>query len=128
MRQRGIPLGMAQHIALECAFITYRAIVKGSLVLPLDAEGYAQKLTAYVRTVAWWLRRNHRRAGDTMLRHARELDTETIMSRTSSIEPALELASEIAAEPRRGASCSRCWRPATGLATGRRQVGHAGGQ
>lgn len=99
MRQRGMSVGMAEDIALESAFITYRAIVKGSLVLLFDAEGYDLKLTAYMRTVAWRIRRNHRRSGDIMLRHDREPGTEVIVSRTYSIEPLLELASEIAAEP-----------------------------
>jgi len=101
MCQRGVPVGTAQDIALEGAFITYRAIAKGSLVLPLDAEGYDQKITAYMRTVAWRLRRNHKRAGDIFVRHDRELSTEVIVSRTYDAEPALELASEIAVKPPR---------------------------
>jgi len=99
LRQRGVPLGVAQDVALECAFITYRSIVKGALAIPLDAEGYDQKFTAYMRTVAWRVMRNHKRSGDVYLRHDRMPGTEALVSRTYDIEPALQLASEIRAEP-----------------------------
>jgi hypothetical protein len=98
LRQRGVPLSIAQDVALECAFITYRSIAKGTLALPPDVEGYDQKLPVYMRTVAWRLIRNHKRAGDIFLRHERKPGTEVIVARTYDVEPALELASEIAAE------------------------------
>jgi hypothetical protein len=30
-------------VALECAFVTWRSIAKGTLALPVDAAGYDQK-------------------------------------------------------------------------------------
>ncbi|XXX81488.1 hypothetical protein WMF30_22285 [Sorangium sp. So ce134] len=62
-------------------------------------SAYDQKLAAYMRTVAWRLLRNHKRAGDIFVRHDREPGTELLVSRTYDVEPALELASELAAEP-----------------------------
>jgi DNA-directed RNA polymerase specialized sigma24 family protein len=102
LRQRGVPLGVAQDVALESAFITWRSIAKGTLAVPVDAAGYDQKFLAYMRTVAWRIMRNHKRSGDIFLRYdllPGAEGTEALISRTYDIEPALELASEIAVEP-----------------------------
>ncbi|WP_437605411.1 hypothetical protein WMF20_30365 [Sorangium sp. So ce834] len=82
-------LGNAQDVALERAYSAYRSIAKGTLALPTDPSAYDQKLTAYMRAVAWRLLRNHKRAGDMFMPHDREPGTELLVSRTYHVEPAL---------------------------------------
>jgi OmpA-OmpF porin, OOP family len=52
MRRRGVLPGDAQDIALECAFIAYRSIARGTLLLPTDGV-YDQKIASYMHIAAW---------------------------------------------------------------------------
>ena len=87
LRQRGVPIGVAQDAALESAFITYRSIVTGSLAVPVEAAERDRKLAAYMRTAAWRLLRNAKLAGDIFMRHELVPGMEALESRTYEIGP-----------------------------------------
>lgn len=53
-----------------------------------------------MRTAAWRIVRNFKRSGDVVLRFDREPASATVLeARTYEVEPAIELASELRAEP-----------------------------
>jgi hypothetical protein len=99
LRRRGLPPADVEDFALECACLTYRNIADGTLVLCAYAAKYEAQIGAYMHTMAWRMVSNRRRFKDVFRRHAREGGMEVLESRTYDVEPALELASEIRAEP-----------------------------
>jgi hypothetical protein len=99
LRRRHLPPGDVEDFALECACLTYRNIADGALVLCADAAKYEAQLGAYMHTMAWRMVSNRRRFKDVFRRHAREGGMEVLEARTYDVEPALELASELRAEP-----------------------------
>jgi hypothetical protein len=99
MRGIGVPPADVEDFALECACLTYRNIADGVLVLCADAAKYEAQLGAYMHTMAWRMVSNRRRFKDVFRRHAREGGMEVLEARTYEVEPALELASELRAEP-----------------------------
>lgn len=90
-----------EDFALECACLTYRNIVNGTIEIPAAVAEYEPRFGSYMVTMAWRLVQNRHRFKDVFRRNVRDGGMPEIEARTYEIEPALELASEIRAEPPR---------------------------
>jgi len=101
LSRRGLPPAEIEDFALECACLTYRNIASGTIEVPADAADYEPRFGAYMITMAWRLVSNRRRFKDVFRRNVRDGGMPEIEARTYEVEPALELASEIRAEPPR---------------------------
>ncbi|WP_437758953.1 hypothetical protein [Sorangium sp. So ce1389] len=99
LRRGGLPSGDVEDFALACACLTYHNIADGTLALCADAAKYELQLTAHMHTIAWCVVSNCRRFKDVFRRHPRDGGIEVLESRMYDVKPALELASEIRAEP-----------------------------
>jgi hypothetical protein len=99
LRRRGLSSADVEDFGLECACLTYRNIVDGTLALCADPAEREPQIGAYMRTMAWRMVGNRKRFKDVFRRHARDGGVEVIESRTYEVEPVLELVSEIRAEP-----------------------------
>ncbi|XXY51309.1 hypothetical protein WME91_09220 [Sorangium sp. So ce269] len=99
LRRRGLPSGDVEDFAFECACLTYRNIADGSLALCADPAEREGQIGGYMRTMAWRMVSNRKRFKDVFRRHDREGGETLLEARTYEVEPALELASEIRAEP-----------------------------
>ncbi|MCC6556631.1 MAG: hypothetical protein IT372_27030 [Polyangiaceae bacterium] len=100
LRRRGLTPGDVEDFAFECACLTYRNIADGSLALDADPAEREGQIGGYMRTMAWRMVRNQKRFKDVFRRHDREGAEEALLeARTYEVLPALELASEIRAEP-----------------------------
>lgn len=99
LSRRGLPPAEIEDYALECACLTYRNIVNGTIEIPADAADYEPRFGAYMVTMGWRLVQNRRRFKDVFRRNVRDGGMPEIEARTYEVEPALELASEIRAEP-----------------------------
>jgi hypothetical protein len=99
LRRRGLSPADVEDFALECACLTYRNIADGSLALDANPAERDGQIAAYMRTMAWRMVSNRRRFKDVFRRHEREGGTASIDARTYDVEPVLQLASEIRAEP-----------------------------
>jgi hypothetical protein len=98
-RRGGLSSGDVEDFALECACLTYRNIVDGTLALCADHAKRDRQIGAYMVTMSWRMVANRKRFKDVFRRHSREGGQASIEARTYDVEPALELASEIRAEP-----------------------------
>ena len=99
LRARGVPEADAEDYALECATLTYRSIVEGIIDLPDDPTYYRPRFGMYMKTMAWRMHSNRKRFKDVARRYDQEGGVEVIENFTYEVEPALELVSEIRAEP-----------------------------
>lgn len=99
LARRGLPPAEVEDFALECACLTYRNIASGTIEVPAEAADYEPRFGAYMVTMAWRLVSNRRRFKDVFRRNVRDGGMPEIEALTYEVEPALELASEIRAEP-----------------------------
>lgn len=100
LRRRGLPRGDVEDIALECACLTYRNIADGTITLDAEPAKREGQIGNYMRTMAWRMVASRKTYKDVFRRYDREGAGEALLeARTYDVEPALELASEIRAEP-----------------------------
>lgn len=99
--RRRLPPAEIEDFALECACLTYRNIVNGTVEIPASPADYAIRFGSYMVTMAWRLVQNRHRFKDVFRRNLRDGGMPEIAALTYEVEPAIELASEIRAEPPR---------------------------
>ncbi len=99
LRRRGLTPGDVEDIALECACLTYRNIADGTITLDPEPAKREGQIGNYMRTMCWRMVASQKTYKDVFKRYVREGGTAALEARTYEVEPALELASEIRAEP-----------------------------
>jgi hypothetical protein len=56
LSRRGLPPADVEDFALECACLTHRNIVNGTIEIPADAADYEPRFGSYMVTMAWRLK------------------------------------------------------------------------
>lgn len=97
--RRGMPRADVEDVALECACLTYRNITDGTIALDANPSKRDRQIAGYMRTMAWRMVVNRKTYRDVFRRLDREPTDAVLEARTYEVLPALELASEIRAEP-----------------------------